>query len=268
MFTKSKVSNIFCTLVILGFSISACVPVAPTPVKIIETVVVEKEAETVIETVEVLITPTAAEEEPVEEPAADEEEPLPVSEGPIPADGLLPCPPIPEIPTTASLLEAGLYLNTGRHHNLTDPIAYLPQENGDVYRIGTYNDVMSTNFFAAAGNALSSAMLPQRLRLLVGAPKYFTTIPQVASELPAPLEKEGDMWVVEVPMREDIQWSDGTDLTAEDYVFTINTILDLNIFAGGLGSYVDPKFLDRVEALDDHTIRRFARPKAGYSYLS
>ena len=134
-----------------------------------------------------------------------QEEPPPASAGPIPADGLLPCPPIPEVSTTASLQEIGLYLRQARQPSFIDPVLYLPQDGGDVYRVGTYNDVMSTNFFAAAGNALSWAMLPQRLRLLVGAPKYFTTVPQIASELPAPLEKEGDMWVVEVPMRDDIQ---------------------------------------------------------------
>ena len=86
MNTRSRELALFSALVVLSMLFAACGRAAPTPVKVIETVVVEKEGETIIETVEVEVTAVPAEVRPAE------------PQGPLPADGLAPCLPLPQIP--------------------------------------------------------------------------------------------------------------------------------------------------------------------------
>jgi hypothetical protein len=64
---RNKVYTLFSLLILASFVLGACAqPAAPTPETIIQTVVVEKEGETVIQTVEVEVTPVPEEVAPVE----------------------------------------------------------------------------------------------------------------------------------------------------------------------------------------------------------
>lgn len=60
------------------------------------------------------------------------------------------------------------------------------------------------------------------------------------------VNEEGNVWTVN--MRDDVKFSDGQPLTAEDVVFTFET-------ASKNGSVVDLSVLDQVEAVNDYTVK-------------
>jgi ABC-type transport system substrate-binding protein len=71
-----------------------------------------------------------------------------------------------------------------------------------------------------------------------------------------------------VRLRTDLQWSDGTPVTAHDVAFTFGAIKSLgaNRLGGNFASFAPEDLLVRVEAIDDHTVefvlsRRDARYK-------
>ena len=85
----------------------------------------------------------------------------------------------------------------------------------------------------------------------------FDWIPGLAADMPKKYQ-EGEYWVYEIPLRKDVKWSDGTPFTADDVVFTINTVLKL-IKEYGLGgnwaSMYDPDFVEKAEKVDDYTVK-------------
>ena len=88
----------------------------------------------------------------------------------------------------------------------------------------------------------------------------FDWVPSLASDFPTDLKKEtvgdGEFWTAEVPLKAGVMWSDGHELDAGDFVFTVNTVLDLQL-SSNWASVVDRAFLDRVEALDSHKLKVF-----------
>jgi hypothetical protein len=212
-------------LVVVGILVVAC-----QPETVVETVVVTEVVEG--EQVEVVVTATPSAEEP-EEVAA---------EGPIPAEGLIPCMPLPSIaggrsgPGVAAPVRArsddsvqgagsAAEVPGGSAFGIPAPLSPEEQE-GLVYRVGVFEDLTSTNYWGANGpdNTVWNAyMLPQRLTMYNLSDQRFDFVPLVAKELPGPLAQEGDFWVVEIPIRDDITWSDGEPFTAEDVAFTIGS---------------------------------------------
>ncbi len=261
MNTRHKGLVFFSLMIILSMVLAACAQPAVEVVKtVIVTEVVEIEGETVIQ--EKVITAT---------PAAEEEKPEEVSGGPIPADGMIPCLPIPEV-AGINLEQVGLGGASGPTivsdvpERIFVPNAAL-QQDGSVYRVGVFEDVTTLNFWAANGpdnTVWNSYMLPKNLSLFTLTDKYFTLVPQLAAvPIPDPLTEEGDFWVTEVPMRQDIVWSDGTPLTANDVAFTAKTIFDLGLISGNFQSWYDANYLDHIEAVDDYTAKVVYHTKPG-----
>lgn len=219
MNTRSKSLLIFSVLLIVSMIAAACHTATPTAATVRETVVVTQMVAGTPQTVIITATP---------EPQAAETEAPATTGGPVAAEGMVACKPIPEI--------AGLPNSSFQFAKYTVPSAINaaapqaaapklsePQQAGDVYRVGVFEDVTTVNFWAANGpdnTVWNSYMLPPRLTMYGLSEKYFTFTPVIATALPEPLTQEGDFWVVSVPMREDIQWSDGTPFTAEDVAFT------------------------------------------------
>jgi peptide/nickel transport system substrate-binding protein len=252
-------------LVVVGILVAAC-----QPETVVETVVVTEVVEG--EQVEVVVTATPSAEEP-EEVAA---------EGPIPAEGLIPCMPLPSIaggrsgpgvaaPARArsddSVQGAGSAAEVPGGSAFGIPAPLSPEEQeGLVYRVGVFEDLTSTNYWGANGpdNTVWNAyMLPQRLTMYNLSDQRFDFVPLVATELPEPLAQEGDFWVVEIPIRDDITWSDGEPFTAEDVAFTANTTLRFGLISGNWSQWYDGNYLDRVEAVDDYTVKYFYHTKPG-----
>ena len=59
-----------------------------------------------------------------------------------------------------------------------------------------------------------------------------------------------------------MKWSDGNEVTADDFVFTAQTAKDLQL-TGNWPSIVDPEFYDHSEALDPHTLKIYFSKKPG-----
>ena len=84
--------------------------------------------------------------------------------------------------------------------------------------------------------------------------------PRLAAEIPS-VENGGiaeDLKSVTWKLRDDIKWSDGTPLTADDVVFTAEYCMDPR---GGCAQLAKFEGVEKVEALDPHTVRvSFAQP--------
>jgi ABC-type transport system substrate-binding protein len=82
----------------------------------------------------------------------------------------------------------------------------------------------------------------------------FVYVPAMAST-PEPVAavQEGDIWVVEQPIREDVTWSDGTPVTANDLVFYFDTVRGLGLGSNHAASFT-PDVLS-ITAPDDYTVR-------------
>lgn len=129
---------------------------------------------------------------------------------------------------------------------------------GGVFRVGLVDNITTDNWWSA----LSTDDAPQdRAYLTNSKTSLFTlTLPgfvyvpaAAATDTPAEPVQEGDIWVVEQPMRHDIVWSDGTPLTANDLVFYFDTVRQLDL-AGSHADSFDPSVVG-ISAPDDYTVR-------------
>jgi ABC-type transport system substrate-binding protein len=142
-----------------------------------------------------------------------------------------------------------------------------PAAQGEaVYRVGVFEDATTINYFAANGpdnTVWNSYMLPPRMSLYGLAPRTFQFVPAAAAEMPELLVEEGDFWVVEIPLRDDITWSDGEPFTAADVAFTADLVLKFGLISGNWSSWYDANYLDHIEAVDDYTAKIYYHTKPG-----
>jgi ABC-type transport system substrate-binding protein len=240
--------------------LASCAPhQVSTPQEIVKTVVVTQLVEG--KPVEVVVTPTAGGEG------------ASTAEHFLLAEEMTPCLPIPEMPSSVSLTQANtspriftdVAPEVSRENTTFD--TFSAQEAEKTYRVGVFSDVTSLNVFSANGpdnSVWDSYMLPQRLSMYTLSEKYFTFVPLMAAvQNPPPLHEEENFWVVEIPLRKDITWSDGTILTAKDVAFSANSVMQLGLISGNWQTWYDSNFLDHVEAIDDFTVKYYYHTKPG-----
>jgi len=78
-------------------------------------------------------------------------------------------------------------------------------------------------------------------------------VPALAADLPPQAEQQDDLWVIPVKLIPAATWSDGEPITAQDVIFTIETVFDLQL-GGRWAEFYPAESLVAVEALDDHTV--------------
>ncbi len=85
-----------------------------------------------------------------------------------------------------------------------------------------------------------------------------------AAEIPGAFVQEGEYFVNTVTLKEGLVWSDGSPVTADDVVFTINTVL---LFKLGLNwqSAYNPDYLVKAEVVDPLTIKYYYNQEPGLS---
>ena len=145
MFSSKKLMLVFGILIITSMVLAAC---GGQPV--VETVVVT-------EVVEVAGTPQVVEKVITATPAPEVEAPPAMEEGPIMAEeGLIPCNPIPEMAFDSSgpqmvSLRSPVEIASVPQTLPAKPVLAPVQQAGDVYKVGVFEDVTTTNFWAANG---------------------------------------------------------------------------------------------------------------------
>ena len=158
-------------------------------------------------------------------------------------------------PTPASGATATSQPETGETPVAT-PTAPSGAETENVYRIGISADLTTTNHWAYLGpdgtvwNGYVLTAEASRRSTRYSAQRY-DWVPSLAADFPTPLEEvevEGEtFWTTEVELLEGVKWSDGSDVTAEDFAFTANTAVEMQL-TGNWPSIVDPEFFDHAES--------------------
>jgi len=134
---------------------------------------------------------------------------------------------------------------------------------GFTYTVGMISDITSDNYWAFIGLDspvyVSYVLSQTKPSLFTVAYPGIVIAPDVAVGLPADAVQEGDVWTVTQPMRDDYTWSDGSALTANDVVFTYETVRDAELGGGWIAAYPyteesTPRLIN-VEAVDDYTVK-------------
>jgi peptide/nickel transport system substrate-binding protein len=129
----------------------------------------------------------------------------------------------------------------------------------ETYTMGVFSESTTDNlwnYLDSAGSSVWNAyvLAPTSDSLYETTYPGLEVVPSLAaSDLPEPTQ-EGDTWVVDVPLKEGIQWSDGEPITAEDFVFTWNTATEFELTANW-PDVTDSQIVQGLEAVDDSTLR-------------
>lgn len=143
-------------------------------------------------------------------------------------------------------------------------------ETGKVYRIGIAEDLTTTNHWAYVGpdgTVWNGYVLGGSKPVLYGySAQRFDWIPSLAADFPSPLKEEtvdGQIfWTAELELVEGVKWSDGSEVTAEDFVFTAHTATELQL-TGDWPSIVDPEYFDHAEANGPYSLKVYFKQKPG-----
>jgi ABC-type transport system substrate-binding protein len=147
-------------------------------------------------------------------------------------------------------------------------------ETPEVYQIGIFEDLTTTNYWSFLGSGADGTIWNAYV-LGGGPPALFTYsdqrfdwIPSLAAQLPPPVQEESiggqTFWTTEVDLKQGVKWSDGTEVTAEDFVFTSQTVLDLQL-PGNWAAVVNPEYFDHAEALGPYKLKIFFKKEPGLS---
>ena len=143
-------------------------------------------------------------------------------------------------------------------------------ESAKVYRIGIAEDLTTTNYWAYLGpdgTVWNSYVLGGSKPSLYGySAQRFDWIPSLAADFPSPLAEETvdgqTFWTTEMELKQGVMWSDGTEVTADDFAFTAHTATELQL-TGSWPSIVDPKYFDHAEADGPYNLKIYFKEKPG-----
>jgi peptide/nickel transport system substrate-binding protein len=125
-----------------------------------------------------------------------------------------------------------------------------------VYRVGVLSGGTTDNFWAYYGEEPSvwnSYILgPTKPALFSVDPVSGTVEPELATAMSSPTWN-ADGWRVVVELNPEFRWSDGEPITADDFVFTYETVRALGL-AGSWATAFD-ETVKSVHADDEHTLR-------------
>ena len=152
--------------------------------------------------------------------------------------------------------------------------AATPQSGPDdvehVYKLGISADLTTSNYWAYLGPDGTVWNLyvlgGDKPSLYTYSAQRFDWVPSLAADFPTALQEEqvgGDtFWTTEVALKEGVKWSDGTDVTADDFAFTAHTASEMQL-PGNWPSIVDPAYFDHAEVIDPYHLKIFFKQKPG-----
>jgi ABC-type transport system substrate-binding protein len=125
-----------------------------------------------------------------------------------------------------------------------------------VYRVGLLAGITTTNYWEYIGaepTAWNAYVLgPTKPALYSIDPVANTLVPELAAgEADPVLEDEG--WSVQIQLSDDLAWSDGEPVTADDVVYTFETVRRLGLGGGWADSY--PEQIGEIVAVSDSVLR-------------
>jgi ABC-type transport system substrate-binding protein len=146
-----------------------------------------------------------------------------------------------------------------------------------IYTMGMLSDLRTTNTMRTIRTASvweAYVLGPRHCSLFGLSPTRFYYIPSLAASVPYKpnttelnLQKEGDLLTLTVDLKQGVKWSDGTDVTADDVVFSMYegpTIFGGGDFAKGVttlgGAWtvlLDPNVLVKVEKTGSYQVKMF-----------
>lgn len=144
---------------------------------------------------------------------------------------------------------------------------------GFTYKLGIFEDLTSDNYWAIIDTEATAynfyVLTNQHPALFTLEAPTWQLGPSLAAGGPEAAVQEGDVWTVTQTLRQGMTWSDGEPVTANDFVFTWNTVTDFGLggnWPTNVAQYVpdDPATTDvdettdgvmKVEAVDDYTVK-------------
>lgn len=124
-----------------------------------------------------------------------------------------------------------------------------------VYRIGVLADTTTDNYWAFYGEQPSvwnSYILgPTKPALYRIDPASGSLVPELAEAMATPTRGESG-WSVTVELNDSFAWSDGEPITADDIVFTFETVRDAGL--GGSWATAFPESVSGIEARGPHSV--------------
>jgi ABC-type transport system substrate-binding protein len=124
-----------------------------------------------------------------------------------------------------------------------------------VYRIGVLSGISTDNFWAFYGDQPSvwnSYILGPTKPALYTLDSSGTMSPELGTAEVAPTW-DADGWRVRIDLDPAYHWSDGEPITAEDFVFTFDTVRELRLVGSWGDSY--PSTIESVHADGEHRLR-------------
>ena len=139
-----------------------------------------------------------------------------------------------------------------------------------IYRIGIAEDLTTTNhwaFLGPDGTVWNGYVLGGSKPALYGySALRYDWIPSLAADFPTALKEEvvdGEtFWTTELDLIEGVKWSDGNDVTADDFAFTANTAAQMQL-TGSWPSIVDPEYFGHAETDGPYHLKIYFKQKPG-----
>ena len=139
-----------------------------------------------------------------------------------------------------------------------------------VYKIGIAEDLTTTNHWAYLGpdgTVWNGYVLAGSKPALYGySAQRFDWVPSLAADFPEPLTEvmvDGQtLWATGLELKSGVKWSDGSEVTAEDFAFTAHTAIELQL-TGNWPTIVDPEYFTRAEADGPSSLKIFFKQKPG-----
>ena len=135
------------------------------------------------------------------------------------------------------------------------PAPTTPSVAGGTFSIGFISNITTDNWFASLDTLSSTynqAFLGNgKVELFELTNPGFVYVPGIAATAePVRAVEEGDVWVVEQPIRTDMTWSDGVPVTAGDLAFYFDVTREFNLGSNHAASFV-PSVLSITAPSDD-----------------
>ena len=140
------------------------------------------------------------------------------------------------------------------------------QPEAKVFRIGLPADITTTNVWSMLGPEPSAynfyVSLNHYPTLYALSDQRFDWVPEWADGFPTDFVQEGSLWTSTVKIKAGTNWSDGQPVTADDFVFTWQTVRDFEL-PGAWQTQYPSDLISNIEAVDQKTLKFSLNSKPG-----